>query len=226
MKWWAQWSMVQGTVEAIWALGLGGSRLYISTFCLPVIRPRRSRAVLSILLCSALSSTASTPHLEPLRAWWQQGITSIRVNKAGLDGRLSYVTIHMVPAMDLTSASSCSQTKYPGTGQGDSTCQGPFPSRILGKVASHLGPLHCTQLPLNLPVPLCATMLQAIGNKNLKLMLPKLALGGLQHSPCIISLQVQRLSKARMQCGHRQAMPFGPCYQRRSLASFYLAAWT
>ena len=53
--------MVQGTVEAIWALGLGGSRLYTSAFCLPVIRPRRSRAVLSILLCSALSSTASTP---------------------------------------------------------------------------------------------------------------------------------------------------------------------
>lgn len=122
----------------MWALGLSGSRLYISAFCLPVIRPRRSRAVLNILLCSALSSTASTSHLEPLWAWWQQGITSILINKA--EGRLIHITIPMVPAVDLASANSCSQTKCPGTGQEGSMCQGRLPGRILGKVASGLGP--------------------------------------------------------------------------------------
>jgi len=132
--------MVQGTVEAIWALGLGWSRLYISAFCLPVIRPRRSRAVLSILLCSALSSTASTSYLESLWAWWQQGITSALVNEAGPEGRLSHVTIHITPAMDLASAILCSQAKCPGVGQQDSMHQGPSPGRILDKVASDLGP--------------------------------------------------------------------------------------
>lgn len=94
----------------------------------------------SILLCSSLSSTASSPHLELLWAWWQQGITSILVNKAGPAGRLSHITIHMVPAMDLASTNSCSQTKYPRTGQEDSMCQGPLPGRILNKAASGLGP--------------------------------------------------------------------------------------
>lgn len=55
------WSVVEGMVEATWASGLGGRRLYISTFCMPMIRPTRTRAVLSILLSLALSSTASNP---------------------------------------------------------------------------------------------------------------------------------------------------------------------
>lgn len=54
-------SVVEGMVEAIWALALGGRRPYICTFCTPMIRPTRTRAVLSILLSLALSSTASNP---------------------------------------------------------------------------------------------------------------------------------------------------------------------
>lgn len=138
MKLWGQQSMVQGTVEAVWALGLGGRRLYISTFCLPVISPGRSRAVLTSPLCSALSSPASFIW-SPLRPDGSRGlIISIPVNKTRPEGRLGHVTIHMVLAVDLASANSCSQTKCPGTGQEDSTCLGPLPGRISDKVVSGL----------------------------------------------------------------------------------------
>lgn len=96
-----KWSVVQGMVEAIWALGLDGS--------IPMISPRRTRAVLSILLSLVLSSTASTPSIEQIYAWWQQEITSTLVNKAGLQGRLSFITIHVeLPVHEFLPIASCS----------------------------------------------------------------------------------------------------------------------